>query len=378
VTKHRDLAYNDRLPEAVLDAVMEYISTLLVNFRVTLQNPTTLQVAAGVGNDQVGAGVQGRWRWNSATVTAAHPAGAAGTYDVWITASDNNFVPSGNPPGLSPENDLTNYAFALAITAQGVGGSQVPPVGPALNRRIGTTTWDGAKILRFNPLAGNLPISLADLAVLAPESATRNLIQSVGDWPELILKRLAAQTANLVTLQDDTGATIGYLSENGRVYGAGGLVIADYSTAARDALTAARKPTRVVIWNTDSNLAEVNVGTGAAPVWQPFGGGGPLRVSTKTGPYTLVLGDAGTLIEYNSASPGTFTIPLNVLPNGAQVSFSQIGAGQLTIAIAGGGTLRADPGAKLHAAGAIASAYQRGVVGAAISNDWVLGGNLVP
>lgn len=371
MTKHRDLNYGDRLPEAVMDALEEFISTLLVNFKLTLQSATTLQVVAGAGNDQVAAGVMGRWRWITATVTAAHPGGVAGSYDVWVTASDNSFVPSGAPPGSNPENDLTVYTFALAITATGV-----PPVGPALNRKIATCQWDGAKITRVTPTAGNLPLLLTDLLVLVPESATRNLIQSAGDWPELILKRVAAQTANLLTLQDDTGTTIGYLSENGRVYGAGGFVIPDFTTAARDALSAARKPTRVVLWNTDSGLPEVNVGTGAAPIWQPFGGGGPLRTSTKTGPYTLVLNDQSTLIEYNSASPGTFTIPLNILPNGAQVSFSQIGAGALTIAIAGGGTLRNSHGVKLAAAGSIASAYQRGAVGATITNDWVLGGDL--
>lgn len=271
MTKHRDLNYGDRLPEAVTDALMEFISTLLVNFKLSLQTPTTLQVVAGSGNDQVGAGIMGRWRWITATISAAHPGGAAASYDVWVTASDNVFTPSGLPPGSPPEVDGTVYTFALAITATGV-----PPVGPALNRKIATVQWDGTKITRITPVAGNLPLLISDVVVVAPESAARNRVQASGDFVPLTIRRASNTAADYqFVVEDETGTAIARISENGRVWAAGGFHLPDYTTAQRDALSAARKPTRTVLFNTDTFTPEINNGTGAAPAWGPLGGYGP-------------------------------------------------------------------------------------------------------
>jgi microcystin-dependent protein len=142
------LNYNDRLPEAVMDAIMEYISTMYANFIVTQVNSTTLQIVAGADNAQVAVGINGRWRWNSATVNAAHPGGAAATYDIYVTASDNSFAPSGLPAGSNPEIDSTVYSFALAIRAAG------SPPATALYRKIGTCVWDGAAITDFAVTVG--------------------------------------------------------------------------------------------------------------------------------------------------------------------------------------------------------------------------------
>lgn len=64
--------------------------------------------------------------------------------------------------------------------------------------------------------------------------------------------------------------------------------------------------------------------------------------SAQTTSYTFVLGDAGTRVRYNAAGAGTFTIPTNAsvaFPVGTIIYFRQIGAGQLTIAGAGGVTV---------------------------------------
>jgi microcystin-dependent protein len=266
VTKMRDLNYNDRLPEMVLDSLMEFISTLLVNFRITIVGNTTLRVAAGTVNDQVGAGVMGRWRYVTANVDAAHPGGAAGPYDVWLTASDNAVAVSGNPPGQSPENDNTVYAFAMGITASGAGA----PAGPALSRRVATCQWDGTKITRVTPLAGNMPVNISDVVVVSPETATRNLVQPSGDWLPLILRRFsAAAVADLLSVQDDAGATLYKVTRDGIP------VPPTIPTATRDALPVGRRPVGGIFFNSTTSQMETNIGTDAAPIWTGLGGYGP-------------------------------------------------------------------------------------------------------
>lgn len=59
--------------------------------------------------------------------------------------------------------------------------------------------------------------------------------------------------------------------------------------------------------------------------------------------YTLALTDAGTVVEMNSATGVTLTVPLNAsvaFPIGMVIEVCQVGAGTVTFAPAGGVTLR--------------------------------------
>ncbi len=61
-----------------------------------------------------------------------------------------------------------------------------------------------------------------------------------------------------------------------------------------------------------------------------------LGISTQTSSYTLVLGDAGKLVEFNSASNLTLTIPANssvAFPVGTQIVVARLGSGKVNIAI---------------------------------------------
>jgi hypothetical protein len=64
--------------------------------------------------------------------------------------------------------------------------------------------------------------------------------------------------------------------------------------------------------------------------------GGPVLV--KTAGYTITIADilGGNKFLYNSASPGTFTLPTSSLVDGMVIDVSQIGAGALTVS---GGTI---------------------------------------
>jgi len=96
-------------------------------------------------------------------------------------------------------------------------------------------------------------------------------------------------------------------------------------------------------------------------------------VSTPTASYTLVISDAGGMVRMNVASANTLTVPANAtvgFPVGTIVNVVQYGAGQTTIAAAGGVTLRVIPGLKLVGQYAMASLVK------VATDEWVVSGNL--
>ena len=89
--------------------------------------------------------------------------------------------------------------------------------------------------------------------------------------------------------------------------------------------------------------------------------------------YTLVLGDAGKIVEVGNASAITVTIPTNdsvAYPVGTQITLLQTGAGQITVSGPSGGTLNATPGTKLRAQWSSATLLKRA------TDTWVLIGDL--
>lgn len=143
--KHRDLDPGQALPAWWTDALQEYIGAAALNLRVEAVTPanTSLRVVAGPGADLVAVGFGGPWRYITSTITAAHPGGAPGEYDVFLTASANDFT--GTPPNV----DQTDYAFAMTILASG----GLP--GTALYRKVATLTWDGSKITDVRQTVGS-------------------------------------------------------------------------------------------------------------------------------------------------------------------------------------------------------------------------------
>lgn len=269
MTQHRNLAYGDRFPEAVSDALQEFISTLLVNLRLTLANSTTVQIVAAVGNGQVAAGIQGKWRYITATINAAHPGGGAAQYDVFVTANDNSFAASGLPPGNPPEIDNTNYAFFLTIKPQGTtpsgSGSET------LYRKIGEVTWDGTKITRISMTAGPVTAGLAsEFVAITPENAARNVIVAAADFvPFSIKRRTSGDGSDLFELLDHTGGVIVRFTRDGLV------MPVSLTSAQRDAITVGHRPPGGILYNSDRLQHETNIGSDAVPLWSGVGGYGP-------------------------------------------------------------------------------------------------------
>lgn len=73
----------------------------------------------------------------------------------------------------------------------------------------------------------------------------------------------------------------------------------------------------------------------------------PFTVSTVTSNYLLALSDASSMVQYNSVSAGTITVPTNAVAAftiGTEIEVSQINSGALTIAASGGVTINAPNG----------------------------------
>lgn len=101
----------------------------------------------------------------------------------------------------------------------------------------------------------------------------------------------------------------------------------------------------------------------------------PLLTNAQTGTtYTLALTDANnTVVELNNASSIALTVPLNssvAFPTGSQITLLQTGAGQVTVAGAGGVTVNATPGLKLRAQWSSATLVKRA------TDTWVLIGDV--
>ena len=95
--------------------------------------------------------------------------------------------------------------------------------------------------------------------------------------------------------------------------------------------------------------------------------------NNKTTSYTLVLGDEGNVVEMESASANTVTIPTNAsvaFNIGSSVDVFQKGAGQTTIAAASGVTILNTPGLKFRDRYSMATLIKRD------TNTWIVSGDL--
>jgi hypothetical protein len=98
-----------------------------------------------------------------------------------------------------------------------------------------------------------------------------------------------------------------------------------------------------------------------------------LATSAQTASYTLVAGDASDIVEISNASANILTVPLNssvAFPTGTVITILQTGAGQTTIAGAGGVTVNATPGLKLRTQWSSATLIKRA------TDTWVAIGDL--
>lgn len=177
----QDHPRNSVLESWYVRAIDRLLATLAENFyiqRNAAAPGTTLEVPAGAGRlDGLPAtiSINGKWRWNEATVSRAHPGGASGTYLIFAVAAANVIV---NTP--QPFTDNTNYAFELRIVAN---GTTPPIVAGTLDvfRRVGSLQWDGTKITSFTQEVGDVPPP-AEIPIGSVVSYAGTTLPPGGQW----------------------------------------------------------------------------------------------------------------------------------------------------------------------------------------------------
>ena len=98
-----------------------------------------------------------------------------------------------------------------------------------------------------------------------------------------------------------------------------------------------------------------------------------LAINAQTGTtYTLVLSDADEIVTLNNGSAITLTVPTNAsvaYEIGTVINLSQLGAGQVTVAAAGGVTVNSERGLKIKGQYGVAACIK------VATDGWVLAGN---
>lgn len=178
---------DDVMPSWWANRIQQFISTLSSNLLLSLLDATHIQIVAGADDAAAVTSIDGKWRWNEATVTRAHPGGGAGQYDIFVTAAANAID---NSP--APYSDHTAYAFALAIVAH----NATPPVVAGvvdIFDKIGECTWDGAAITAIQQTRGRAPAFFVPRSGYAsPSNATsRKTLDADAYTPDQLADLLA-------------------------------------------------------------------------------------------------------------------------------------------------------------------------------------------
>jgi hypothetical protein len=100
-----------------------------------------------------------------------------------------------------------------------------------------------------------------------------------------------------------------------------------------------------------------------------------ITANTQTGNYTLVLADRGKVVEMDSASATTVTVPPNssvAFPTGALVEVYRHNTGTVTLVAGSGVTLRS-PGGLLG----VSAQYDTVALRKRATDEWVVSGNVV-
>jgi len=119
----------------------------------------------------------------------------------------------------------------------------------------------------------------------------------------LLLSRIGAGQAQLS----------GRLRLTGGLDAAGGVILGNFTTTARDAIGAGLAPKGTMIFNTTTAQLEVNTGTDGARAWRAVAGGASARV-TRTS--DLSVGDGSpTLIPWTTEESDDFGMHDNVTNN---------------------------------------------------------------
>lgn len=259
-------ARDDVFPSWFVNSVQRLLSLAAFNFAVTKQDATHIHVEAGADPLAAAVSIQGRWRWNEATVSRAHPGGAAGTYDIFAVSKANKIDTS-----PAPGTDDTDYSFELRI----VEAAHTPPIEAGvvdIFRKVGSLQWSGTEITRVDqtvPLAPThahrhatgQPDAIAPADIGAASSAEARAFRLFAKQPGVI----NGMRANGCTINGGTGkVTVGGTTGDGVVWiESGGALVYTASTFAGIGATPLTPPSLPAAGKYMSVSVQLAVGAGA-------------------------------------------------------------------------------------------------------------------
>jgi hypothetical protein len=189
------------------NALQAMLARYAENVNITLATATSVTVGVHEGGAVLAAlSIQGNVRYRESGVTVSHPGGAAGTYDVYATAAEDDIDPT-----PLPFTDNTNYAFGATIVAGGATPTIVPGTVDVF-RKVGEVVWDGSKITRIRQLVAHRTLTNGFEAV-----------QPFADQPASTIRARAgaAATERALRVESSVGSEMAYISAGGRFVGAG-------------------------------------------------------------------------------------------------------------------------------------------------------------
>lgn len=185
--EHNTFVKNDLLPSWWANAIQKFLSTGAPSFQITKQDATHIQITAAAGDGAAVIAIAGKWRWIEATISRAHPGGAAGTWDIYVVAVANKIAGGGI--------DETSYAYELRILESG----KTPTVEAGvvdIFRKVGSLEWSGTQITRVDQTVNSIPThahrhatgqpdAIAPADISAATAAQMTAVQAAfGDpWP---------------------------------------------------------------------------------------------------------------------------------------------------------------------------------------------------
>lgn len=315
-----------------------------------------------------------------ALVAAADAASArsvlgAGTSDLVLgttstTAKAGDYVPTKTDVGLANvdnTSDATKNSATATLTNKTLDGtnntfqnipqSAVTGLSTALSSKVAATTT-----VNGHALSSNITITPGDV--------------------------LPTQSGNSGRFLTTDGSNVSW----GVVAGGGDMMTSTYDPAGINqqliGISAAQTLVNKTISGSNNTLSNISIlslsttGTASAStylrgdgVWSVLNNRVTTNNQTNT-TYTLVLSDAGTVVELNNVAAITLTVPPNssaAFTAGDVIELWQQGTGQVTVAPGAGVTIRSS-GAKLKLSGQYSGAALR-YRGA---DEWVLVGDLAP
>jgi hypothetical protein len=276
-------------------------------------------------------------------------------------------------PGLANEEKIlviTRSTGSLSSVTRGVdgtigsshnAGATCYPVFTAVdadqaNKVASTLTTKGDLLATDGSALNRLAVGTNDHLLVADSGQTNGL-----KWAQITATGIASDAVTTAKILD-ANVTEAKLASNAVAT----AKIADSAVTAdkigTDAVTTVKIQDNAV---TQAKLADRVVGSAEYS---------NLTLNAQTGTtYTLVLSDAHKVVTLNNASPIALTVPTNAsvaFSVGDQISLVRTGAGQVTVAGAGGVTVNSTPGLKLRAQWSGATLLK------IAENSWVLFGDL--